>query len=242
MNQAQYDALGAITGGIGGIGQAIGTAGTMTALGGAAAALAPPVAFAMAAFSIMSAFTGYGKSRKIRKYIGKIEQAIAKQYGAATARQAILHAMRLTQARGGLIGAGHDIRKESIQKAIPGGTGAPGATGTPGPASTVAQVKMDRVKGISAAEKAGLEAQQAKDTAQIKLLKAQKKKEAAQALYGNVMNTITGMVGTDAFGQLFGGPTVGELQKAIPGTGTGTKYGSGWTPGAGGMPLGFMGW
>lgn len=112
--------------------------------------------------------------------------------------------MRLTQARGGLIGAGHDIRKESIQKAIPGVTGAPGATGVPGPASTVAQIKMDRVKGISAAEKAGLEAQQAKHTAQIKLLKAQKKKEAAQALYGNVMSTITGMVGTDAFGQLFG--------------------------------------
>jgi hypothetical protein len=231
MNQAQYDALGAITGGIGGIGQALGTAGTMTALGGAAAALAPPVAFAMAAFSIMSAFTGYGKSRKIRKYIGKIENAIAKQYGAATARQAILHAMRLTQARGGLIGAGHDIRKESIQKAIPGVTGAPGATGTPGPASTVAQVKMDRVKGISAAEKAGLEAQQAKDTAQIKLLKTQKKKEAAQALYGNVMNTITGLVDTDAFGKLFGAKPTGHSLTSWGPSGASPKYGPEAVPG-----------
>ena len=52
MNQSQYDALSAITGGIGGIGQAAGTYGTMMGLGGAAAALAPPVAFAIAAFSI----------------------------------------------------------------------------------------------------------------------------------------------------------------------------------------------
>ena len=69
MNQSQYDALSAITGGIGGIGQAAGTYGTMMGLGGAAAALAPPVAFAMAAFSIMSAFSGYGKSKKIRNAI-----------------------------------------------------------------------------------------------------------------------------------------------------------------------------
>lgn len=53
----------------------------MTALGGAAAALAPPVAFAMAAFSIMSAFSGYGKSKKLESISVRLRRPLQNSMG-----------------------------------------------------------------------------------------------------------------------------------------------------------------